>query len=113
MINLETSEVTPVTEGDEPSWAPDGLSLVLVREVADGNPEIYVFNLETSEAVLVAEGDDPTWSPDGTTIAFTIEGDEESMVSTVQPGSDPVELIDGEGPSWSPEGDQIAFARSE
>ncbi|MGH8872030.1 MAG: TolB family protein, partial [Acidimicrobiia bacterium] len=100
-----------VTDGDEPTWSPDGSSLAIVRDNAEEISEIYVVDLSGSDPVLVTEGDDPTWSPDGTTIAFSAEGDEGSFVYTVVPGSDPVELVEGEAPAWSPEGDQITFTR--
>ncbi|HUQ44187.1 MAG TPA: hypothetical protein VM451_07270 [Candidatus Limnocylindria bacterium] len=105
----------------DPAWAPDGKSLLYVRnarEGARGTPAIYRYNVVTAKSTaLTGPGyTAPSWSRDGRFVAAT-------KTSTF--GTDVV-ILDGKtgaellrvtrdeasfSPVWSPKGDSIAFFR--
>jgi len=67
--------IIEVINGSDPSWAPDGKSLIYGR-YCDG---IYEFNLDTSQTRQIVEtmrkdycrsDHSPSWSPDGTKLVF-------------------------------------------
>lgn len=72
LVDPEAGTADPLTEGDNPSWSPDGKSIALQRpatnQIAD---EIHIVSVATGEVRFLADGRAPAWSPDGTRIAFT------------------------------------------
>lgn len=110
----------------EPSLAPDGRRLVVVR--ADGGYEssgpesttLWVLGVDGSEPRRLTEGpwdDEPHWSPDGTAIAYstTGPGSRGIMVVPAEGGKPRALLPDGQtgdrAPAWSPDARRIAWIR--
>jgi Tol biopolymer transport system component len=109
LFDLETSEVTFLTDGDKPAWHPDGSSIAFVGQNPDGGFDVYEIELDASEVTFVTGGTDPAWSPDGMRLAITGQADVGLAVYIVEPGSEAVMITPGESPTWSPDGTQIAL----
>lgn len=133
----DASDPRPISLGqdtvreDDPSWAPDGRRLTLVR--GDGAPtdEILVVDTATKTRISIARGTKPTWSPTGDWIAYLQPASNHSWahsIRAVRPdGSGDHELVapdhDGDtgelaghrsGPTrpiWAPSGDYVVFGR--
>ena len=96
----------PLTAGSQPSWSPDGQSILMVRwslrEDGAWKPAIYQLDPNTRQATIVPGGDDfegPQWSPDGRYVAASDKKDQKLMLF------DPVrkqwsELADGVPYGW-------------
>ena len=92
--------------GSQPSWSPDGKSILMVRwSVHQGGawmPTIYEVDPTTRETAIVPGGDDfegPQWSPDGRYVAASDRKDQKLMLF------DPIrkqwsELADGVPYGW-------------
>jgi Tol biopolymer transport system component len=99
----------------DPSWSPDGSSVVFwsygygIASVAasGGNPTSIYGNFPT-----VAYGARPTWSPDGNTIAFALFS--RTAIWTVPASRGEVRILipGGYNAAWSPAGGRIAFVAS-
>src|SRR5687768_16077757 len=63
-------EATLIVAGNDPTWAPDGNSLLLTADDEEGVTGIYRFEPDGTAPSLVTEGGNPSWSPDGSTIAY-------------------------------------------
>ena len=131
VVRPDGSGLRYVGEGGDPTWAPAGRRLAVVRPAPEGL-EIYVVRLDGSRIHRITDlpgsSTEPSWSPDGGLIAFThVEpagGDtlEPRSVWIVDPRpSHPRELVPADiaddrteiayGPTWSPEGTHVVFRR--
>lgn len=105
----------PLTEGNWPSWSPDGRHLAFER-----NGRVLTIDVDGSNEKELAAGRWPAWSPDGARIAFVadraiqvVSADGSSVRSLLSPKPD----INGayyalDQISWSPDGAFIAFRTS-
>lgn len=133
MLDIETLEITDVTQGYAPDFSPDGTELAFVSESedpADLTSDIFVVTIGSGEVRKITEGVDshdqtPMWSPTGRWIAFNRyplgqmnenEGPFSDLWRARPDGTDPKNLTNvqsdyvGVSPaSWSPNGRLIAF----
>jgi len=105
----------------QPSWAPDGQSIVFRTDRRDPtNADLWIIGADGSNLrpLVQTQGNEryPTFSPDGTRLAYRsdIDGDPEIYVARAD-GSNPVQLTNNSlydsAPAWSPDGSRIAFER--
>lgn len=125
LYTLETGTTTDLVRNPafdaDPSFSPDGKSLVFVSD-RDGNPEIYIQSLDGSNLKRLtthpAHDEFPTFSPDGTQIAFNSNREDENFDVYVMnaDGSGVRRLTNWKSEEeirpgcWSPDGTQILFA---
>jgi TolB protein len=110
----------PGKDGD-PSWSPDGSTIVFETDRHGELFEIYSMNADGSGLRRLTISDtsesryvnvEPVWSPDGSLIAFTSTRDGNAVIYTMKPdGSEQRQLVNmpGQGADWSPDGASIAF----
>ncbi len=102
------------TDGESPSWSPDGTQIAYVHDVdnvhirivgADGSGDRRL----TADSLTAIQ---PAWSPDGSRIAFTSVNPNQIRVINAD-GSNLLDLTPGtaqeDGPVWAPDGSRIAF----
>ncbi len=107
ILNPEGTEATPMVEGVQPNWSPEGDKIAYSWEVSARWHDL------AAETTRVLPGGDwlfePDWSPDGSKIAWCWEG-----------GSSEIRIMDVENlqcrrlglgcsPDWSPDGSEILF----
>lgn len=76
-----------ITEGDAPTWSPNGKYLVVQRPSRNKGYELWLINIENSVANLLGQGEQPTWAKNGY-LAFTTEKTEERIL-TFLPNGEP------------------------
>ena len=101
---------TPLAEGTQPAWSPDGSRIVFARFV-DGSYEIFTIGADGSAETRLTTSPvpdwTPIWSPDGSRITFArfVGGDWELFHMNVD-GSGLTQVTDNDGhdmlPVWSP-----------
>jgi Tol biopolymer transport system component len=124
VVDAHTGEMTDITSGRDPDWAPTDETIVFSEPASTENTydeQIYLVQADGSERRLLVDTDSldthPSWSPDGEEIAFV------SGPGSGSPGRLHVVGRDGEGlraigsaaalyvrPAWSPDGLRLAFA---
>ena len=103
-------QVTAVTQNDvvdkDPTWAPNGKSIVLVS-ARDGNSELYAVQFKGSQMRRLtnnaAEDLMPAWDPDSERIAFVsrLYGEGEIIVMKAD-GAGQRRLTNNDAEDWSP-----------
>ncbi|GAB6157143.1 hypothetical protein JCM39194_03430 [Desulfotomaculum varum] len=76
-----------ITEGDAPTWSPDGKHLVVQRPGRSGSYELWLVNMETGGADLLGQGENPVWSDKGYLVFST--GKEQERILTFLPNGEP------------------------
>lgn len=76
-----------ITEGDEPTWSPNGRYLVVQRPSRNEGYELWLINIETGESNLLGQGEQPTWAKNGY-LAFCTNKTEERIL-TFMPSGEP------------------------
>jgi len=112
---------TSVSAGaTEPSWSPDGASVVYAAAV-DGHLSIWKLdpnNKSTAPVQLTkpSAGNDesPAWSPDGSQIAFDSTRDGTDRIYLMNPDGSNIHAVTPTSlaaawPAWSPDGSQLVF----
>ena len=121
-MNTDGRNLIELTQGDGPSWAPDGTKIVfsfgLGRWLGDVT-DIYIMDANGANHVNLTKGRHkqnslPAWSPDGTKIAFVSYRDHNHEIYVMNAdGKNPknltLHLDDDTCPTWSPDGTKIAF----
>jgi Tol biopolymer transport system component len=129
LINADGSNLRPLTHelngACQPSWSPDGKSLVYVSPCAaksDQYPRSSLFTIDiesgaTTQLPLTRSGNfEPAWSPDGKNIAFSSlrEGfltiysynlDSQQITRLIDLSS----TVQSRQPTWSPDGSKIIY----
>jgi hypothetical protein len=125
-VNQDGS-TTPIVEGRDPAWSPDGSWVAFRRgnQSGGGQTTIYLANGDGSDVVTIepdtllgeasGEAGPPVWSPDGSLIAFDTLG---GVYVARADGSNLRQVSEYEGesacydlqPSWSPDGTKLLFA---
>jgi Tol biopolymer transport system component len=131
VMRVDTEEYSRVTRVvgsghscKEPSWAPDGSSLVCACNI-DGDWDLYTGKISSGILVQLTNhpGDerDPSWSPDGERIAFTLSdwsqdpdrSQIERHVYTVAADGTGLRELQEAGydatPAWSPDGQRLSY----
>jgi Tol biopolymer transport system component len=115
-VRSDGSNVRKVTDGEDPSWAPNGRKIAFA---ADG--QIHVVNLNGSGRRTLTNQPrgafQPVWSPAGGRIAFVTLVQRAREVTEIlvmkENGTKVSNLTSGRGadsePLWSPDGSKIAF----
>ncbi len=101
-----------------PDWAPDGMRIAYVSDVADGKGDVWVMNANGGGKKRITPGDDsydynPAWSPDGRWIVYeTATGSKRgpwSLAIIPAEGGTPILLsppgADDRYPDWAPDKD--------
>ena len=111
--------------GWNPSWSPDGESLVFATEPITRTPidrpttsALWIARVDSGETALLTEGDavQPSWSPNGSRIAYwgIAEGSRRDLFTIPAAGGTPVPVTKDAAidwnPVWSPDGRRIYFA---
>ena len=109
-VNLTNN--TGVSMDWEPSWSPDGTTILFASRRAPRG--IYIMNADGTGRRRLSSGNRPVWSPDGSKIAFSLREGLHSDIVVMDPdGTNVTPLTDGSGIawrlSWSPDGSRIAF----
>jgi hypothetical protein len=103
---------------EDASWSPDGTRIALAAYVGAGEAGIWTEGLDGSDPVQVTSVDDlnvldssPSWSPDGKQIAFTRNGQVDSVSSSGGLVHQWTSLrgMSAQVPEWSPNGRFIEF----
>ena len=130
LLDLATKSLTDPKLGQtqalghqNPAWAPDGKSLLYVRNAREdsrGTPAIYRYNLATAKSTaLTGPGyTAPSWSRDGRFVAATKTSTfgTDVVVLDASNGTELLRITRDENsfsPVWSPAGDAVAFFRVE
>jgi dipeptidyl-peptidase 4 len=110
-----------IAVGGDPQLAPDGTSVVYVRE-----GQIYRARITRPDAAMArtdkpfitawGTNGSPRWSPDGTKLAFVSDREDHTLIGvydmTTQKVSYVAPSVDHDtSPAWSPDGRQLAFVR--
>ncbi|SHE73246.1 TolB family protein [Desulforamulus putei] len=84
-IRFPNGEDRRITEGDAPTWSPDGKHLVVQRPGRSGSYELWLVNIETGGADLLGQGENPVWSNNGY-LAFCTEKAQERILTFLSNG---------------------------
>jgi hypothetical protein len=111
----------------DPSWSPDGKTIVFWSSNADcthGNYSLYSVDVASGVATpfnppVNTTSDGPAWSPDGKTIAFSSDGYggvgfDICVMSPDGSGAHRITQLSGneKDPAWSPDAKRLVIARS-
>ena len=133
MMDAEGRNATLMTDGFDPSWSPDGRTIVFARPVREGTDrttDIWLMDVDgTNLRRLTTEKAKsetaPRFSPDGQSILFEMTwnpGDTGSgtptrrilrevwMVGVDGQNARQLTLYEGSRPSWSPDGRLVIFS---
>jgi Tol biopolymer transport system component len=125
---LRQIQIPGVPELANPTWSPDGRSIVLAG-TAGGMTNLYLVDIETRESRQLTTGRNadlmPDFSPDGRTIAFVTDRGPGTDIENLQFGGYRIALLDletgeieilfgGEGvrninPVWAADGESVFF----
>ena len=121
-MNTDGTNLIKLTQGDSPSWSPDGTRIVYSFGLGRfrGDPDdIYIMDANGANRVNLTKGrhnvnHSPVVSPDGTKIAFVSYRDHNGEIYVMNAnGKNPknltLHLDDDTCPTWSPDGTKIAF----
>ena len=121
-MNTDGTNLIKLTQGDSPSWSPDGTKIVysfgLGRFRGDVS-DIYIVGANGANRVNLTKvrhknNGVPAWSPDGTKIAFDSNRDNNREIYVMNAdGKNSINLTlhpdFDTWPTWSPDGRKIAF----
>jgi len=112
LVNVDSSELTKVGEGDLPDWSPDDKQLVSWHHGRSAKFGVWVHNLDDTGREWLAEGGSARWSRDGSQVAFAWQ----HFLRRIDLASGEQSILLDEGFAenlvafdWSPDDKQIAF----
>jgi TolB protein len=107
-----------IGEWRQPDWSPDGESIVHLRYVGVGAPELFVMDKNGGNAKRLTfdEKDDryPKFSPDGSKIVFSSAKESPPQIFVMDADGCNIKQLTTEGgtyPAWSPDGSKIVYVR--
>lgn len=74
-----------VTEGDNPTWSPDGKSMVVQRPQVKAGYNLWLVDVENGKSQLLGQGERPTWGNNGY-LAFVNEKAQERILTFLPDG---------------------------
>ena len=100
IMDIDGSNDTQLTAGNDPSWSPDGKNIAYVKYTGFTPLGIYIIDIETKKETFLVDGFSPSWSPDGKKIVY----DSLNGISVINvDGSNQINLTNfGSMPDWSP-----------
>jgi TolB protein len=123
-MNPDGSGVTWLTDGNDPSFSPDGTRIAFWRYLISGlvhGARIYIMDADGSNVTEVAsDGYQPSWSPDGSQLVYgcggicviNVDGTGRKVLTDPERPSYANDVcIRDTDPAWSPDGSTIAFTR--